>query len=50
MFKKIIQFFLGEPEGYISEQDNFIHGHKFLLSESQQQEIANQKAIATKRD
>lgn len=50
MIKKIIQLFLGEPEGLVSECDQFMAAQNFKLSASQQAEIAKHQAIADKRD
>lgn len=50
MFKKLIQFFMGEPEGHISEIDKFMAKQQFNLSQSQCAEIAQHQRIVAKRD
>lgn len=53
MFKKIMQFFMGIPGGYVSETDEFLSECRQRypkLSESQQAEIKNHDAIAAARD
>jgi hypothetical protein len=54
MANKFIQTLLGEPEGYVSEADQFLaqlrQNNANKLSASQKEQIAYMKDIAQKRD
>jgi hypothetical protein len=53
MFKKVFQFLLGEPMGYVSPADKFlakVRKDNPTPSASQVAEMANFEDIATRRD
>ena len=53
MFKKMVKFLLGQPEGYVSPADEFLtklRKENPKLSESQVAEIAKYKRVNALRD